>query len=85
MLDGDGRVRITDFGLAGLAGEIKDIRAGTPAYMAPEQALGDLKALDERTDVFCLGSILVEILTGAPPYDSPGVREVRARAFRLAS
>jgi serine/threonine-protein kinase len=53
---------------------------GTPAYMAPEQALGDLKALDERTDVFCLGSILCEILTGEPTHASSSVREVMEAA-----
>jgi len=41
---------------------------GTPAYMPPEQALGQVDDLDERADVFCLGGILCEILTGAPPY-----------------
>ncbi len=41
---------------------------GTPAYMAPEQAVGDTEAIDERTDVFCLGGMLGEILTGQPPY-----------------
>ncbi len=41
---------------------------GTPAYMPPEQALGDVESLDERADVFSLGAILCEILTGKPPY-----------------
>ena len=41
---------------------------GTPAYMPPEQALGRIDALDERCDVFALGAILCEILTGKPPY-----------------
>jgi len=41
---------------------------GTPAYMPPEQALGRVNDLDERADVFALGAILCEILTGDPPY-----------------
>lgn len=41
---------------------------GTPAYMSPEQAQGDVEHLDEQTDVFALGAILCEILTGHPPY-----------------
>jgi len=40
MLDGQGRLRITDFGLAGVAGEVKDIRSGTRGYMPPEQQSG---------------------------------------------
>jgi serine/threonine-protein kinase len=41
---------------------------GTPAYMPPEQALGDVEHMDQRSDVFGLGAMLCEILTGLPPY-----------------
>jgi tetratricopeptide (TPR) repeat protein len=53
---------------------------GTPAYMAPEQALGRVEALDERTDVFCLGAMLCEILTGQPPYAGLDLREMLSAA-----
>jgi serine/threonine-protein kinase len=46
---------------------------GTPAYMPPEQANGDVDRMDERSDVFALGAILCEILTGAPPYAGAAV------------
>jgi eukaryotic-like serine/threonine-protein kinase len=53
---------------------------GTPAYMAPEQARGESDRLDERADVFGLGAILCEILTGAPPYVGSSSWEVANQA-----
>ncbi|MDR3700992.1 MAG: serine/threonine-protein kinase [Candidatus Sulfopaludibacter sp.] len=62
MLDGQGQLRITDFGLAGVAGEIKDLRSGTPAYMAPEQRSG--REVTARSDLYALGMVLHEVFTG---------------------
>ncbi len=53
---------------------------GTPAYMPPEQANGDVAMLDRRADVFGLGAILCEILTGQPPYVGRSFEEVRRKA-----
>jgi serine/threonine protein kinase len=53
---------------------------GTPAYMPPEQARGEVDSLDERSDVFSLGAILCEILTGKPPYAGATSREIREKA-----
>jgi len=61
MLDGAGRVRIMDFGLAA-AGRIDDVRAGTPAYMAPEQLLG--REVTQRSDIFALGLVMHELFAG---------------------
>lgn len=64
MIDGQGRVRITDFGLAGFAEDFtgKEVYAGTPAYMAPEQLAG--RGVSVRSDIYSLGVVLCELFTG---------------------
>jgi serine/threonine-protein kinase len=64
MLDGRGKVRLADFGLAAAAKELaaSGVRAGTPQYMAPEQLAG--KEVTERSDLFSLGLVLYELFTG---------------------
>jgi serine/threonine-protein kinase len=65
MLDGKGHVRITDFGIAGVAAQIRDVRSGTPAYMSPQQLTG--KEVTARSDIYALGIVLCELLTGKRP------------------
>ena len=67
MLDRRGEVLIMDFGLAGLAHEIEDVRSGTPAYMAPEQLAG--KEVTARSDIYALGLVLYELFTGNPAFE----------------
>lgn len=77
MVTPDGQPKVLDFGLAkaiesdqqvSLDGEV----AGTPSFMSPEQAAGQLEKLDTRSDVYTLGVILFHLLTGAFPHDVSG-------------
>ena len=72
MLDGAGKVRITDFGLAGASGEA--IRAGTPAYMAPEQLAGH--EVTARSDIYSLGLLLYELFTGQRALEGKNLAEL---------
>lgn len=75
MLTVDGRVKVVDFGIAKAAGAgtltLSGALLGSAPYLSPEQARGD--PVDERTDLYSLGCVLYEMLTGRPPFlgDSP--------------
>jgi serine/threonine-protein kinase len=81
MIDGRGKVRITDFGLAGVAEQIQhdDMAAGTPAYMAPEQFAG--REVTVRSDLYSLGLVLYEAFTGKRPFEGRTLAEL-ARAHQ---
>jgi len=70
MMTGEGLVKIVDFGVAKLSGLTRVTRdgttVGTAAYMSPEQASGE--EIDQKTDIWSLGVVLYEIMTGVPPF-----------------
>lgn len=76
MLDGSGKIRVMDFGLASIAASIQgaEAGAGTPAYMAPEQLAG--KEVTAKSDIYALGLILYEILTGKRAYEATTMSEL---------
>src|SRR5581483_8815553 len=74
LIDADGEPHLTDFGLARLVERESTITGtmvealGTPSYMAPEQASGDAAQLTSATDLYGLGAVLYQLLTGQPPF-----------------
>ncbi|MCA9598537.1 MAG: protein kinase [Myxococcales bacterium] len=91
MIAGFGQVYLMDWGLSRLtksrpaSGEMSQMEApgpvGTPAYMAPEQARGNPAEMDERSDVFGLGALLYEIVSGHTPYGkAKSAKEILAKA-----
>ena len=72
LLTADGTPKVTDFGLARLQSDagltLSGVPVGTPSYMAPCQARGEKSAIGPATDVYALGAILYECLTGRPPF-----------------
>ncbi len=73
LIDAEGRPHVTDFGLAKTLSDDSErtatgVIAGTPSYMAPEQASGRHAELGPAADVYSLGAVLYELLTGQPPF-----------------
>jgi len=86
LVDGSGRVHVLDFGLAKEIGDPSHsgtravlsqtgLIVGTLCYLSPEQAWGQSGSVDTRSDVYTLGVVLFELLTGLPPYPTNGPRE----------
>jgi hypothetical protein len=76
MIDSQGQVVITDFGLAGIAAELHgaEVRNGTPAYMAPEQLTGE--EVSARSDIYSLGLVMYEMFTGRAPFQADTVADM---------
>lgn len=74
LLNDEGKPLVTDFGLARIYSNEEDqqtqtgVIIGTPSYMSPEQAAGRVKLITHRSDIYSLGAILYEMLTGKPPF-----------------
>ncbi|MCB9896461.1 MAG: protein kinase [Planctomycetes bacterium] len=95
MVDGEGRPKVIDFGLARVVDAGSDLASmhtrtgqvmGTPSYMSPEQFLGDPESIGIATDVYALGVLLFELVSGRLPYDLDGLSIAdMARAVREAT
>ena len=83
----NGPVKVADFGLA-RATEHQTrltqtgVAMGTPLYMSPEQVAGRISEISERTDVYALGAVLYEVVTGRPPHESESIGELYVKIIR---
>jgi hypothetical protein len=92
LLDKGGRVRVADFGLAGVPGTgqsglhsqlvSKGTVIGTPTYIAPELVEGGVARADQRSDIYSLGATLYHALTGQPPFSDPDPIQLMVKRLR---
>src|SRR5439155_14866937 len=86
LIDSTGQIRITDFGLAKRLGKDSQLTLtgsiiGTPSYMSPEQAGGDAHVVGPQSDVYSLGAILYQMLTGQPPFRAESPEAILAQVL----
>ena len=84
LIDGEGNPHVTDFGIAknveaDARMTMKGMLMGTPIYMSPEQANGEVSAIGPRSDIYSLGVTLYEMCSGEAPFESDNVYEIIAR------
>ncbi|HEX7896128.1 MAG TPA: protein kinase [Planctomycetota bacterium] len=89
LVGAGGEPKVGDFGLAHLLDSESEVTAtgvalGTPLYMSPEQVRGDSARISPRTDVYALGAILYEALSGAPPHPGDAVPEIYRKILEEA-
>ncbi len=88
LLKSDGSPKLTDFGIARLRGPYavqwkRGVTAGTPVYMSPEQAAAMNDVIDGRSDVYSLGAVLYEAVTGRAPFSGRSTMEILNKVARV--